>query len=248
MLSVAYQTRSAGVAVLAASAFTLPAAATSVAVNDRGAIESLPQTVMLDFETDGSGQDISIAQQGGSIAVASDEFAPMGLRFDRSISVVHDGYNPFRFAQFFEGAVESMNAETGFNAIPGSAVDNFSIIFDVPVRSFGLMVATARVFDGDSDIASPVFRVFDANDGLIETLTFAEASAFVGGSFAEPGDQNVVDHGFVGFSSPSLIGRVEIDKEQAIFDDLVFSPVQIPTPGAMALLGLAGLSMVKRRR
>ena len=141
MLCTARRESKAVVAVMAAAALTVPAASASVEVFDRGSIEMLPQAVDVDFETDGQGQDISIATRGGWLPVAADEYAPLGFSFDRNLNIVHDGYNPFRFAQFLEGAASSLNADTGFNAIPHAAVDTFSILFDAPVRTFGLMVA-----------------------------------------------------------------------------------------------------------
>jgi len=245
MICIASQTRIAAVVVTTAAAIASQAAA-GVAVYDHAEIAGLAGSIGVDFESTPGDGDISIAVRGGSMTLPHDAYSPLGFTFSPAVKVVHDGYNPFRFAQFLEGAVPTFTQQDGFNAIPSSEVDMFSIAFSVPVRSFGLMVATARVYSGDTDIQEPTFRVYDENDQMIETLSFSEGSAFVNGTLSDAGD--VVDHGFMGFSSSALIGRIEIEKEQAIFDEFVFAPVQIPAPAGAALMSLAGLGLARRRR
>lgn len=198
------------------------------AIYDAGFFDSIPTTV-IDFETDGSGGAVGLAN-AGLAGMPAGEYAGLGVTFSPAVNWVNDGGASFDAAQTLAGS-----PEIAISYDDGDGPETFSILFSVPVRSVGLVV-----IDNNSDLFGdpPVFTAYDNGDNPLGMVTFS--------GVAVDGTVGSADYGFLGLCADVDIARLEITKDAAIFDDLTFS--SMPSPGALGLFGLAGLGVARRRR
>ncbi len=122
----------------------------------------------------------------------------------------------------FDGDVSIVNEQLGLfpdDAFGGTP--SFTLTFDSPVTAFG-----ADTFFINSDL--PV---------TVDGQTFGTAT-----------DIGLVGDGFIGFTSPTPFSSVTFGPEFDSFrlDNLTFDVV--PEPTSLALLGLGGLTLLRRRR
>lgn len=210
-------------ATCAAGMLALASGAHASPILDATFFDSIP-TTLIDFETDGSGGPVALLN-GQSMAMPAGAYSSLGVTFDPSVSWVNEGNAIIDGAQALGGSPEI--------AIPAADMDNFSIEFSVPVRSFGFWVV-----NNGATSARPTFTAYDAADNPLETVTFDGA--------AIDGAVGTIEYGFLGITRPEAIARVAISKDFAIFDDLRFSP--IPGAGGASLGALSGLALALRRR
>lgn len=219
--------RGASALRLGIAALTLAAVGSAQAgiITDSSFFTSVPHT-HINFETDGAGSPINLIQ-GQTQVMPLNAYSNLGVDFVNQVRWVNDGNPAFDAAQMIGG--------TPANSIPSSFVNAFAFTFNVPVQSFGFFVVNNRT-------ASPLtIRAFDAQNNQITELVFG--GVFVDGTIEIP--NTTADYGFMGYAADVNIARVEVTKQMAILDDLMYSPV--PTPGVLALLG-AGLPVLTRRR
>lgn len=194
-------------------------------ISDVSHFSSIP-TTLVDFETNGGGSPVILAE-GGTLLMPAGEYGALGITFSPQVHWVNDGSSDFDSAQAIGGSLD--------NAIPSSAVNVFTLSFSTPVRSFGLWV----VNNHNVDAAGPIFEARDASNQLIESVQF-------NGGLID-GTVGVASYGFMGVWSATPIASVTITKQAAIFDDLRISP-DVPAPACGAVLGAAGLWSLRRRR
>jgi len=118
---------------------------------------------------------------------------------------------------------------SNFLGSPSSAVE---YQFDTLISSFGGQFAT------NSNVADGTIRFYDAQDALIGSDTI-----------------NVTDDGlwtWNGWESDTGVQRIVIEGNYSsggfIMQDGMQADIAIPAPGAMAMLGLAGMVCISRRR
>lgn len=136
------------------------------------------------------------------------------------------------------GLGNSGNAQVS-DGVKGMGLNDFAqtavITFDTPVFSFG---GYWGVGTGDPvpDPNTITVAFYTPDGGLIDTVGFLY-------SHSDNGDGGLDWHGW---SSSTAIGRIEYTGDFVVNDGLQASLV--PAPGAVALLGLAGLFGTRRRR
>ncbi|CAG0989865.1 hypothetical protein PHYC_02228 [Phycisphaerales bacterium] len=195
-------------------------------ITDSAFFTSLPHT-SINFESDGAGSPINLIQ-GQTQVMPLNAYSNLGVDFVTQVRWVNDGNAAFDAAQMIGGSPA--------NAIPSSFINAFAFTFNVPVKSFGMFVANNRT-------AGPVtMRAFDAGNNLVAELVFG--GVFVDGTIEIP--NTTADYGFMGYAADVDIARVEVTKQMAILDDLMFSAV--PAPGAAALMGIGLPLLLSRRR
>lgn len=141
------------------------------------------------------------------------------------------------------GVRNPMSPSTGKNLLsPGGSNagledDDLNILFTTPVQAFGLDV------------------VFDVPDGAsFVSVTFRDVTgAIISQNGFIPCPSGAPGYQFVGYVSDSAnIASVSFDEfDGSANDDNVgydTLTVSVPTPGALALLGMAGLTTKRRRR
>lgn len=207
-----------------AGGLSVAALAHAGVISDASYFNPLP-TTLIDFETDGLGSPVSLIE-GQIMLMPAAEYASVGVTFSPQVYWVNDASGDFDSAQALGGSLD--------NAIPSSAVNTFTINFSVPVQAFGLWV----VNNSTADPNGPTFTARDGSNQVIESVQFNGALV--------DGTVGVASYGFMGIFSPTQISSVTITKQAAIFDDLRFSTA--PTPGALGVLGVAGLLAKRRRR
>ena len=130
------------------------------------------------------------------------------------------GGSPLVFAQVSDG-------------VKGMGLNNFSqtanITFTTPVTEFGAYWGSGSPSNG------VVISFFDVNNFLIDSLFFAYDAQIEMGT--------LIWHGW---SSTTDIKSVSYSGDFVVIDGLQAN--QIPAPGALALLGVAGLLGIRRRR
>lgn len=179
---------------------------------------------LIDFETDGTGNDVSL-NQATSIPMPADAYAPRGVLFSQAIRWVNDGDADFDAAQAIGGSLDV--------AVPGAASDDFVLQFLEPVRAFGFWVVNRR-----QSAVVPSFEARDASGELIGSVTFS--------GNAIDGTIGIAQYGFLGIAAEQDIYSVRIRKDAALLDDLRF--ISMPEPGSMLVFGLAAGVAAKRRR
>jgi hypothetical protein len=210
------------VGLLAASGTALAAP-----IDDAAYFDGVAHT-LIDFETDGLGNELALGN-GQVVDLPTEEYLSQGVRFDRTIAWVDDASPLFEYALSQGGS--------GENGIPSSFVSEFTIEFTQPVFAAGMFVVRNRALQN----AEPIFEALDASGAVIESVTFSDAQ------FGDPSDVDAVAFGFMGIESNVQIAALRVvNNGGTMFDDLRFGGV--PTPGAAALMGLAGLVGARRRR
>lgn len=202
-----------------------------------------PGATLITFEMRAGGEpvlspDLDPLMEGETLPLPAAEYAPLGVTFDTDIFWVNDGNPLFDAAQLLASMAGQGGSPT--NAIPSASIDAFEMLFFTPVDAFGFLVVTHA-----EEVTDVTFTAYDATDALVDTVSFG--GAFVDDTISNAGA--TVAYGFMGISrsdEQSPISRVVVTKGAAILDDLVFTP--IPAPGAVALLGAAGLMTGARRR
>ena len=109
------------------------------------------------------------------------------------------------------------------------------ITFDIPILSYGAYWGAATR-SGFPDPNTVGVSFYTPGGSLIDAIEFEY-------SHSDSGDGGLDWHGW---SSTTAIGRVEFNGDFIVTDGLQADLV--PAPGAMALLGLAGLFGTRRRR
>jgi hypothetical protein len=212
-------------AALLALSTALPVSAT--VIDSVAYFQSLPHT-LIDFESDGQGNPLSLAD-GQSLVMPLSAYSPQGVTFLNQVRWVNDGSPAFDTAQDIGGSLD--------HAIPSAFVNSFAFTFSVPVRAFGFWVVNNQ----GADPAGPIFRAYDAQDNLIDSVQFN--GTLIDGTVND--GTTVAGYGIMGLAADRDIARVEVQKVAAIFDDLRFTPV--PAPGPIALAGLGTILLVGRR-
>lgn len=185
---------------------------------------------LIDFETDGLGNALNLGN-GQVVDLPGEEYLSQGVRFDRTIAWVDDASPLFEYALSQGGS--------GENGIPSSLVGEFTIEFTQPVFAAGMFVVRNRMLQSPE----PIFEALDAAGSVIESVTFSDAQ------FGDPSEIGAVAFGFMGIESEVEIAALRVvNNGGTMFDDLRFGASAVPTPGAAALLGLAGLVGARRRR
>jgi MYXO-CTERM domain-containing protein len=190
------------------------------------------QSTLINFETDGAGNPITLID-GQRQAMPSNAYAAQGVTFagvGSQLYWVNDGNAAFDAAQLIGGSPD--------NSIPSSLCNQFTLTFTTPVRAFGFFIANNRLVDA----AGPSFLVKDTGGNVITTVQFG--APFIDGTTSAP--NTTADYGFMGYQADTLIGSVTVTKQAAILDDLRFTSV--PAPGPLALGAAGGLAMLRRRR
>lgn len=229
-------------ALSAGAAFALlasPWTAEGAAIFDKSFFDGTNPTV-IDFETTGAGASVDLIE-GQSMPMPLDAYASLGVVFGTQVNWVNDGNGDFDAAQLIGGSPVV--------SIPSANIDYFEFNFTVPVRAFGFFVVNNRT----EDAAGPTMTAYDGQGNVIHSVSFA-ADGFIQGSVgdADYGFMGILSHAFAPSSErgdsfdPSLIARVVITKEAAIFDDLIFS--EIPAPGTLVgVLGFGAMALRRRR-
>lgn len=136
------------------------------------------------------------------------------------------------------GLGNSGNAQVS-DGVKGMGLNGFGetavITFEMPILTFG---GYWGVGTGDPvpDPNTVTVAFYTPDGGLIDTVGFLY-------SHSDNGDGGLDWHGW---SSSTAIGRIEYTGDFVVNDGLQASLV--PAPGAVALLGLAGLFGTRRRR
>lgn len=182
-------------------------------------------TVRINFETNGAGAPIVLIQ-GATQVLPANEYASLGVIFDRDLKWVNDGNALFDAAQTLQGSPVT--------AIPSSQINTFTINFTIPVYGVGFNVI-------NNDVLATSAPVFVANyaGGGSETATW-------GAQFKDNVLANTVSYGFMGFSGSRAITSITVTKSAATLDDLTFTSV--PGPAGLAVAGVAGMLASRRRR
>jgi MYXO-CTERM domain-containing protein len=223
--------RMAGMMIAAAGSLAGVGSAGAALITDAGFFSGIPTTV-INFETDGAGNPITLIQ-GQRQVMPSDAYSPQGVTFvgtSGPVQWVNDGNSAFDAAQAIGGSP--------MISIPSSLCNQFTMSFSVPVRAFGFFVVNNRT----ADPIGPSFVARDSQGNILDTANWD--AKFVDGTITTP--TTTADYGFVGITTSELIASVTVTKQAAIMDDLRFSPV--PGPGALALSAVAGLVGLRRRR
>jgi hypothetical protein len=190
--------------------------------------QSIPHT-LINFELDEQGQPLDLID-GESRVMPLSAYAPQGVTFLQPVRWVNDASPAFDAAQVIGGSPD--------HGIPSAFSGNFSFTFSVPVRAFGMWVVNNQGLDP----VGPVFRAYDAQNVLIESVRFE--GALIDGNVND-GSTNAT-YGFMGLFADRDIARVEVEKVAVLLDDLRFSP--IPAPGAVGVLAAGALLALRRRR
>lgn len=225
--AMAARSRSLTAALLLA---LLPAAADAAIITSKSFFDEISSTTIT-FDVTGAGAPISLIE-GQSLTMPTAEYQAQGVLFQSPIHWINDGTPAFDVAQLMGGSPDI--------SIPSTAIDSFTILFTIPVRSVGLFVANNHIVDP----AGPSFIARDAQNNILQSLAFGSqdiASPFVAGRF------QFVDYGFMGLTSEAPIASLTINKQAAIFDDLIFS-AQVPSPSSLLPLGFAAVFAARRRR
>jgi hypothetical protein len=207
------------------------ASAQAAFITDPSFFNDFPST-LINFETDGMGNTISLIQ-GQSQEMPVGTYAALGVTITGNgspVRWVNDGNAAFDIAQSIGGSPTI--------AIPSSLNNSFTVTFSTEVRAFGFFVVNNR----NADPLGPTYVVRDTAGNIIDTAVFAPV--FVDGTVPTP--NTTADYGFMGILSAVPIGSVTVTKTAAILDDLRFSPV--PAPGVVAVGGLGALMIARRRR
>lgn len=177
------------------------------------------------WEVDGAGAAVTLLE-GGTRSLPAGEYAGSGFRFSQDIAWVNDSSAAFNGAQLLVGSLQ--------NAIPSAQFGTFDVLFTSPTDAFGFVVV-----NNESATTEPSFTAYDAQNNVIETVTWGA-----------PFQQGVIagaEYGFMGmWSQNAKIARVRVTKQFAILDDFYFATV--PGPGAVGVMVIAGVVMVRRRR
>lgn len=186
--------------------------------------DAIPHT-FVDFETDGSGTPVLLAE-GQSRLMSSTEYAALGFTFDAGASWLNDGGSSTAQAQAIYGG--------GYNVMKFPYQNIFSIYLTTPIDSFGFWLMKSNSYVND-----PLFEAHTYGpDGLIESAEFS--GDLIDGSIG------VIDYGFLGIAADQPITRIDITTDQTLtLDNFMFVPV--PEPATLLLLGIGGLTFRKRK-
>lgn len=227
----------------AGATFALVGGASADPIADRGYFG--PGATVIDFESRGDGapvvsDDLDPLLEGETMLLPAGEYASSGVVFSQDIFWVNDGTPTFDAAQILGGLSGQGGSQS--LSIPSTWIGAFDMIFTTPVEAFGFFVADNWSEEGREAVS---FQAYDASDALIDSQVFA--GGFVDDTVTAL--NSTAAYGFMGISrsdDQNPISRVTITKGAAILDDLVFT--QVPAPGAVGVLGVAGAVVAGRRR
>ena len=222
--------RSTKVLALTAGLLAAPAAHAGF-ITDRAYFNTIP-TALINFETNGAGNPVSLIQ-GQRLAMPAGEYAAQGVTLTGTGGPVYwtnDGNAAFDAAQTL-GASPIIS-------IPSSLTNIFTITFTVHVQAFGFFIANNRT----ADPLGPTFVARDISGNILETAQWG--SKFIDGTLTIP--NTTADYGFMGIFTSTAIASVTVTKQAAMLDDLRYSAV--PAPGPIALGAIGAILAFRRRK
>ncbi len=241
----------ASFAALGAIAMMVGAAGTAeAAFFDKSFFDGLDRTDIT-FDLDGSGaavvsDDLDPLIPGETRAMPANEYANMGVTFDPAVRWVNDGNANFDGALQVISEAMGMSLEDNEISIPSVNVDNFTMNFVGGVDARGVAFSTRAVGfwminnnDGTSQVPDPTITFRDTLGQVIEIVSFSDSTSIQ--------TVGVADYTFIGLFSQNGIGSVEINKDAAIIDNLIFSSVPAPGAGALGVIAIGALTRRRRR-
>jgi len=223
-------------------------------IDDRSFFDGIPRT-FLDFETRDDGSSLDLPLLGGEL-FSDTEYNNLGVNFQSNDSNSFGmGWNniPLSPLRPFSQSLDAV----GSAPIAISGGNNWTMTFTAPVHAVGIGVVQSgwagppiekqhqtkmTAFDSEGNVLGEVFFWGDLVDGGF-------GGPFLGGDF---GDEFVANpFGFLGIFSPDTpIATVQLTHSVGtgvIFDDLHFSALPAPGPGAALALTALGMGLLRRR-
>jgi len=235
-----------------------PTAVAGVVIDDRSFFHDIEHT-LLNFETKGDGSRVDLPFVGME-TFGPDEYSEYGVTFPQGGA--WGNFPPPNADTILGGGIgDSLDAVGSWPTAIGGG-DDWTITFSVPVHAVGIGVVQAGWGftgpAGDRVILKELqthMRAFDKHGLLLGEAVFwgdlvdgGFGGPFLGGDFGEEFD--AFPFGFLGVFSPDRpIDHVRFTHgvdAGVIFDDLHFSA--LPAPGPGAALALTALSAGLRRR
>jgi len=152
--------------------------------------------------------------------------------FSGTTTLSIDGVSGGSFA--FQGAANQGVTNNGAQAIfafDGSAWGGLAIDFARRGTSTGFNILTIEIFDGAGSL------------GILDTIVGAQSSSWNSNNY----DLSALD-GIANASVVFTFDGASSDTGNNRLDNVTISGTAIPTPGALALLGMGGLVATRRRR
>jgi len=227
-------------------------------IDDRSFFDRIDHT-FLDFETRDDGSPLDLPFLGGEL-FSPTEYNNFGVNFKSNDShasgIAWSNFPPPTFGGPVnaEGTIgDSLDAVGSWPTAIGGGKD-WTVTFSVPVHAIGISVVQGvwagppiekqhqtkmTAFDREGNVLGEVFFWGDLVDGGFGGI-------WKDGAF---GDQFLKNpFGFLGVFSPDTpIARVRFTTPGAIFDDLHFSALPAPGPGATLALTTLGAGVRRRR-
>jgi len=222
-------------------------------VDDRAFFEGIPHT-FIDFENRGDGTPLDLGF-GEAEFMPVDEYGVQGVLIGPTAA--WRKYPPPVAGTPFDddepGEIGDAHAAVGSQPIAINGSD-LTMHFTTLVHSVGIAVVQEGFQSAFPSLeGSTAMRIFDTAG--VEIATVALWGDLIDGGFDgelldEDGNAfNRIRYGFLGYASDTPIGRIEFTNTTfSIFDDLHFSAVPVPAPGAGVAFGLLGLGALSRRR
>jgi len=248
-------------AALCACAPAAPPAFAGFVIDDRSFFDGIDHT-LLDFETKGDGSPVDLPPLGAQL-FSPTEYNNFGVDFEsRDPHSFGMGWGNFPPPNPLCGICQSIGAVgSPVNVISGG--NDWTMTFSVPVHAVGIgVVQGGWGVGGPSDDRRIMkdlqtrMRAFSADGTLLGEVFFWED--LVDGGFGGPwkdgffGEEFLSNpFGFLGIVSPDTpIAQVEMTHgvpNGVLFDDLRFSALPAPGPGAALTLAALGMGLRRRR-